>query len=103
MDRVLIRKSDNIPIEYQGGNAPLGTLLQNAVNAGLNFNDYEEKYIKTDEYKILAEEKIYEPARIKKKADKEIKNLPIRIRLKSKLKINDNDLDDLILLIKQGV
>lgn len=71
MNRVLIRKSDGHPIEYQSGNAPLGTLTQNAVNAGLNPADYEEKYITDADYAALAETKINKPARDVRKVKKD--------------------------------
>lgn len=73
MSRVLIRKSDGYPVEFQTGKAPLGTLTQNAVNAGLDPDDYEEKYITTSDYEILAEEKIYGPEREKNKEKKRVK------------------------------
>jgi len=91
MGRALIRKLDGVPIEYQSKDAKLGTLLQNAINSGLEPDDYEEKYITSDEYKILFNDKIAKP----------LKNLSIikkneaKDRIKLKLKINDDDLEDL--------
>lgn len=43
--RVSIRKSTGKLIEFQSGDAPLGTLTQNAINAGILAGDIEEKYI----------------------------------------------------------
>jgi len=54
MDRIAIQKSTNKIIEYQSGNAELGTLKQNAISAGYDEADVEEKYIEYSDYKILA-------------------------------------------------
>jgi len=55
MDRIAIQKSTNKIIEYQSGDAELGTLTQNAINAGYDEADVEEKYIEYSDYKVLAD------------------------------------------------
>ena len=55
MDRIAIQKSTNKIIEYQSGNAELGTLTQNAINAGYSEADVEEKYIEYSAYKVLVD------------------------------------------------
>ena len=55
MDRIAIQKSTSKIIEYQSGDAELGTLTQNAINAGYDEADVEEKYIEYSDYKVLAD------------------------------------------------
>jgi len=55
MDRITIQKSTGKIIEYQSGNAELGTLTQNAINAGYAEADVEEKYIEYSDYKVLVD------------------------------------------------
>ena len=55
MDRIAIQKSTDKIIEYQSGDAELGALTQNAINAGYDEADVEEKYIEYSDYKILAD------------------------------------------------
>jgi len=55
MDRIAIQKSTGKIIEYQSGDAELGTLTQNAINAGYDEADVEEKYIEYSDYKVLAD------------------------------------------------
>jgi len=43
--RAAIQKSTGKLMEFQSGDASLGTLTQNAINAGFLQNDIEEKYI----------------------------------------------------------
>ena len=53
MPRVAIIKSTGALLEYQSGVAPSGTLLQNAINAGFNAADIEEKVITDAELQVL--------------------------------------------------
>ena len=55
MDRIAIQKSTGKIIEYQSGNAELGTLTQNALSSGYDEADIEEKYIEYSDYKILVD------------------------------------------------
>ena len=55
MDRIAIQKSTGNIIEYQSGDSELGTLTQNAINAGYDEADVEEKYISQEDYKTLAD------------------------------------------------
>lgn len=64
-DRICIEKTTGKLIEYQSGDAPLGTLKQNAVNAGYNENAVEEKYVAQSEWWSIREEQIDRPAREK--------------------------------------
>ena len=57
MGRVLIRKSDGFPVEFQSGNAPLGTLKQNAANSGFNPDEYDERYMSDGDYYVLLKNK----------------------------------------------
>ena len=55
-DRVCILKSNGRPLEYQSGDAPLGTLTQNCINAGFGTPDmFEEKYVTKEEYQQIKE------------------------------------------------
>jgi hypothetical protein len=55
VDRIAIQKSTGKIIEYQSGNAELGTLTQNALSSGYDEADIEEKYIEYSDYKILVD------------------------------------------------
>lgn len=90
-DRVCIRKSDGVPIEYQTGDAKLGALVSNAVAAGYQNSEVEEKYITKDEYLALKKEKLDDP---KKEEDDKAKQTAIG-KVKSKLKLTDDDIKDL--------
>ncbi len=48
MNRICIEKSTGRLIEFQSGKADLGTLIQNAINAGYKEKDVEEKYTDDD-------------------------------------------------------
>ena len=95
-DRVCIRKSDGFPIEYQTGNAPLGTLENNAMNAGYSAGEIEEKYISAGAYANLQENMIDKPLREVKKA----KNKTAVDRIKVKLNLSDQDWEDLINVLR---
>lgn len=90
-DRVCIRKSDGFPIEYQTGNAPLGTLENNAMNAGYSAGEIEEKYISAGAYANLQENMIDKPLREAKKSRGKI----LTNKIKAKLNLSDDDLRDL--------
>lgn len=62
-DRVCLEKSTGRLIEYQSGDAPLGTLTRNAESAGYKKEDVEEKYITKEEWQTIEEEQIKTPAR----------------------------------------
>jgi hypothetical protein len=53
MIRVCIEKASGKLIEHQTGKAPLGTLTQNAINAGYKADEVEEKYVTGAELKLL--------------------------------------------------
>lgn len=95
MGRVLIRNSDGYPIEYQQY-ATEGILIANAILAGLNPIDYTEQEISEENYKILAEEKIYAPAR----AIQETENLAKREAIKTAMGWTDAQLDAILDLSK---
>ena len=52
MGRAIFQKSTNRPIEYQGSPRP-GTLLRNAVVAGFDSSDTEEREISFADYLVL--------------------------------------------------
>ena len=82
--RICTKKSDGSLVEYQSGKARLGTLIENAVSAGYNKDEVEEKYITDKEWEVYREEKINKPekeARKKKEAELKIKKEAIRIKL----------------------
>lgn len=91
MGRVLIRKIDGFPIEYQSGDSNLGTLTQNIINAGLNRNDYQEQFISKSDYKILEDSKINNPEKTKR----DQKRNTATQRIKLKLGLTDSDIIDL--------
>ena len=83
-DRVCLEKSTGKLIEYQSGDAPLGTLIDNAVNAGYKKADIEEKYVTADEWKIIREEWIDKPARgevKKREVERKKKEEAIKVKL----------------------
>lgn len=67
MNRICIEKSTNKLIEFQSDKAPLGTLIQNAINAGYSENDIEEKYTDKDITTILAEQETPEEIEAREK------------------------------------
>lgn len=69
-DRVCLKKSDGKLIEFQSGDAPLGTLTQNAVNSGYLASDVEEKYVSVAEWEAIHKEWISDPGEAKNKVKK---------------------------------
>jgi hypothetical protein len=55
MYRVCIEKATGKLIEMQSGEAELGVLTQNAVNAGYSEADIEEKIVTAEEYAVILE------------------------------------------------
>lgn len=45
MNRASFQKSTGKLIEFQSGEAPLGTLTSNAISTGIPIDDIEEKYV----------------------------------------------------------
>ena len=72
-DRVCFEKSTGKLIEFQSGDAPLGTLTQNQVNGGYNKDDIEEKYVTKEEWQVIEEEQIRKPAKEKEKQQRQEK------------------------------
>ena len=93
-DRVCLEKTTGKLIEYQSGDAPLGTLVQNAVNVGYKKEDIEERYVNKEEWQIIKEEKIDKPAREKAKQE-ELKRKQKEQTVKQKLNLSDADFQDL--------
>lgn len=60
MNRICIHKPSGKLIEFQDGDAPLGTLMENAIRAGYSRNDIEEKYTADDINKVLSDYKTQE-------------------------------------------
>ena len=98
-DRICIQKSTGKVIEYQSGNSRLGTLTENALNAGYNMNDIEEKEISPEEWKRIREEKIDKPAKEVMNQKKEALKIKAEA-IKIKLKLTDQEWTDLIEIIR---
>ncbi len=88
-DTVLIRKSDGFPIEYQNGDVSEDILLKN--NPSYTKDEVEVKKVSREEYDKLYFDKVITPE--KEKNDKERKKK--KDRIKQKLNLSDNDIDDL--------
>ncbi len=71
MNRICILKATNELIEFQEGNASLGTLTRNAINAGHQAIDIEESYTNDDIATVLLtyESAIKRTVRLKRAAD----------------------------------
>ena len=99
-DRVCLEKSTGKLVEYQSGDAPLGILVKNAINAGYKKEDVEEKYITKEEWKIIREEQIDKPARDKAK-EKELERKQKEQAIKQKLNLSEQDWQDLKEALKE--
>ena len=99
-DRVCLEKSTGKLIEYQSGDAPLGTLTKNAINAGYKEKDVEEKYVTNEEWKIIEQEQIIKPAQEKAK-QKEIERKQKENKIKLKLGLSEADWEDLKEALKE--
>ena len=88
-DRVLIRLSDGVPIEYQYGDADIGTLRKN--HPEYQPSEVEERTISTAEYESLFEEKVIKPDR----KTKEAKQKPKEDRLRQKLGLSESEWNEL--------
>ena len=55
MNRICLNKTTGRVIQMQTGEAPLGTLTQNAINAGYTAEEVEEKYVTPEECRTLIE------------------------------------------------
>ena len=93
-DRICLEKNTGKLIEFQSGDAPLGTLTQNAVNAGYQANNVEEKYVTKEEWKVIETEQIKKPAEDKNKAD-ELARKQKEKTIKTKLGLSDKEFSDL--------
>jgi len=92
--RVCIEKSTKKLIEYQSDNAPLGTLTQNAINAGYDKKDVEEKYVTTKEWEKIKYDNIIKPIQ-EQKQQKEIEKQAKKEIIKTKLNFNEDDFKNL--------
>ena len=99
-DRVCLEKSTDKLIEYQSGDAPLGTLIKNAVNSGYKEKDIEEKYVTQEEWKIIVQEQIVKPAQDKAK-QKEVERKQKEEKIKQKLGLSEQDWEDLKEALKE--
>lgn len=92
--RVCLEKVTGKLIEYQSGNAPLGTLIKNAVNGGRLASDVEEKYVSDAEWKVIQEDQIVKPAKeaaAVKEAERKVKE----DKMKSKLGLSNAEFAEL--------
>ena len=97
-DRVCLEKSTSELIEYQSGDAPLGTLTQNAINAGYKKEDIIEKYVTKEEWQQIKYEQIEKPAKDKADAEKiasQKKKNAIIIKFKN-LGFTDEDIETIL-------
>lgn len=93
-DRVCLDRISGALIEYQSGNAPLGTLTLNAVRAGYKEKDVEEKYVTREEWNQINDEQILQPIRDKEEEKKQ--NMEAKKELvKDKLGLNNKEFSDL--------
>lgn len=92
-DRVCLDKNGKL-IEYQSGDAPLGALKQNAVNAGYKADEVTEKYVTRDEWLNIKKEQLDDPIKQKKDEEKIAKDQKAS-KLKQKLNLTDKDWEDL--------
>ena len=93
-DRVCLEKSTGKLIEYQSCNPPLGTLTQNAINAGYKQKDIIEKYVNTTEWLAIKKQWIDDPSE-KIRQDKINSIKQKEIKLKQKFNWTDEDLADI--------
>ena len=93
-DRVCIEKGTGKLIEYQSGDAPLGTLAQNAVNVGYTIDTIIEKYITPEEWKSIKKQWIDDPAE-KEKQNREKIRKQKEDKIKTKLNLSENEWNDL--------
>jgi len=93
-DRVCLEKSTEKLIEYQSGDAPLGTLTQNAINGGYKKEDVEEKYVTQAEWEVIKHNWITKPAQEKVKQKEEIRKQK-EVLVKQKFNLTDDDLNNL--------
>ncbi len=83
-DRVCLEKTTGKLIEYQSGDAPLGTLIQNAVNAGYKKEDVIEKNVTPAEWEVIRQAQIVKPAQdlaTQKELERQAKERAIKIKL----------------------
>lgn len=92
--RVCILKSNGKLIEFQSGNAGLGILTQNAINGGYNKEDIEEKYVNDEEWNVIYEKQIKEPA-VKNAENKEKLRKQKEQKVKQYLNFTDEQWEEL--------
>lgn len=98
MPRILIDKRTNKTVnDFQSNPAP-GTLLSNAVKAGLgNIEDFEEKEVTEQKYKVEMD-KVLAPLRAQREAEKQLRIQTLE-SAKTKLKaigLTDEELEVLL-------
>lgn len=102
MVRVLIRNSDGMPLEMQSGDAPLGTLTQNAVNGGVDPSTVTEQYMDEATYRDLVYNKRTLPAQqVRQDASTDF-NMKKDALIK-KLNLTPDDLDVISTVLKGGI
>jgi len=93
-DRICIEKNTGKLIEYQSGDAPLGTLTKNALSAGYKLENIEEKYITYEDWLKIRDKQIIKPAKERDKQKNENKKLKEE-KIREKLKLSKEDFNDL--------
>jgi hypothetical protein len=92
--RVCLEKASGKLVEYQSGNAALGTLTKNAIACGKNAEDVIEKYVTAAEWAAIEEEQLKKPAR-EKAAQKEVARKEKEEKVKTKLGLSNKEFEDL--------
>ena len=102
--RVAVRKSDGVPIEWQTGEAPLGTIVSNLVASGqYPIHEIEEKKMTRDEFSSLYFDKIGRQKVINENATRNrllVDKAVARTRLKTKLGFSEANMRDLEVFVK---
>ena len=93
-DRVCLEKATGKLVEYQSGNAPLGTLTKNAVACGKKAEDVIEKYVTPQEWAVIEEEQLKKPAK-EKQAVKEVQRQAKEDKMRTKLGLSKAEFDEL--------
>ena len=97
-DRICIEKATGKVIEYQSGDAPLGTLTENAIIAGYSIDQIVERYISRADWDRLNYEQVVRPAQ-EAKARLDAQSRLKEDFLKQKLGLSDEDWNDLKTLL----
>lgn len=92
--RVCVERDSGKLVEFQSGDAPLGTLRKNAITGGYNAMDIEESYVTRNQWLLIKDKWINKPN--KEIADiKENERKVKEDKIKTKLNLSEQDFQDL--------